>query len=230
MARTKDSTSAALAPPSFSVVLYECAMANRVASVGVVDYVLWCVWAWKDQASFWRIVMRESRSGGVWCSIKHQTQASTLFLITVFFPSIVRRGYIVGSTVRIYRRLFLRFFLSRWCLFGLEGRRIHPVCEWRCWGLTLFLRIGLAACVLVTGSAADTPMGNPYVFLYKWFIEALTPADHESSAREPRSYMSTRDLKEGSCAALRRKAVRSSANKGRHLFCLSWGKTRYCWK
>jgi len=56
------------------------------------------------------------------------------------------------------------------------------------------------ACVLVTGSAADTPMGNPYVF------------DHESLAREPRSYMSTRDLKEGSCAALRRKAVRSSAN------------------
>ena len=56
------------------------------------------------------------------------------------------------------------------------------------------------ACVLVTGSAADTPMSNPYVF------------DHESLAREPRSYMSTRDLiNEGSCTALRRKAVRSSA-------------------
>jgi len=55
------------------------------------------------------------------------------------------------------------------------------------------------ACVLAAGSAADTPMGNPYVF------------DHESLAREPHSYMSTRDLKEGSCAALRRKAVRSSA-------------------
>jgi len=53
------------------------------------------------------------------------------------------------------------------------------------------------ACVLVAGSAADTPMGmgNPYVF------------DHESLAREPRSHMSTRDFKEGSCAALRRKAV-----------------------
>ena len=27
----------------FSVVLYECAMANRVASVGVVDYALVCL-------------------------------------------------------------------------------------------------------------------------------------------------------------------------------------------
>ena len=41
IARTKDSTSAARAP--FSVVLYECAMAKRVASVSVINYALVCL-------------------------------------------------------------------------------------------------------------------------------------------------------------------------------------------
>jgi len=163
----------------------------------VLLIMLWCVWAWKDQASFWRIVIRESRSGGVWCSIKYQTEASTLFLITVFFPSSEEGRYFWVHRSNLSTTLYLTVFLSRWCLFGCRGPTYTPSMRMAVLGSNTIPAD--RACVLVAGSAADTPMGNPHVF------------DHESLAREPRSYMSTRDSKEGSCAALRRKAVRSSA-------------------
>ena len=151
----------------------------------------------KDQASFWRIVIRESGSGGVWCSIKYQTQASTLFLITVFFPSSEEGRYFWLHRSNLSTTL-LTFFPFQMVSIWFRGPTSY----------TPSMRMAVLgsntipadrACVLVAGSAADTPMGNPYVF------------DYESLAREPHSYMSTRDLKERSCAALRRKAVKSSA-------------------
>jgi len=158
--------------------------------------MLWCVWAWKDQASFWRIVIRESRSGGVWSSIKYQTQASTLFLITVFFPSSEEGRYfwLHGSNLST---TLLTVFSFQMVSIWFRGPTYTPSMRMAVLGSNTIPAD--RDCVLVAGSAADTLMGNPYVF------------DHESLAREPRSYMSTRDLKEGSCAALRRNAVRSSA-------------------